>query len=117
MATGVVATANAVYCLRTILKDLMEQLNSTQLVHFIELPPEMPVPAAEATAPAQPHDGAAAAAEVLASEGSEGGASPGDGSTAGGLGRAAEFAQLHSGSLVHTLVREAMLTLADAQLL
>lgn len=32
------AAANAVYCLRTILKDLMEQLNGTQLLSFIELP-------------------------------------------------------------------------------
>ena len=34
------AAANAVYCLRTILKDLMEQLNGTQLLSFIELPPD-----------------------------------------------------------------------------
>ncbi|KAL4436850.1 hypothetical protein ABPG75_003989 [Micractinium tetrahymenae] len=118
-AGGVVATANAVYCLRTILKDLMEQLNSTQLVSFIELPPDVAAPAAEAgVAAAQVPDAAAPAAPAaeLGAEGSEGGASPGGSSTAGSPGQAG-FAQLHNGSLVHTLVREAMLTLADAHLL
>lgn len=119
-AGGVVATANAAYCLRTILKDLMEQLNSTQLVHFIELPPEVAAAAAAEGSPpsaAQAPDATAAAAAAAAAEpAAEGGASPG-GSPAAGRPGQAEFAQLHSGSLVHTLVREAMLTLVDAHLL
>ncbi|KAL4457338.1 hypothetical protein ABPG75_012203, partial [Micractinium tetrahymenae] len=104
-AGGVVATANAVYCLRTILKDLVEQLNSTQLVSFIELPPDVAASAAEAgVAAAQvPEPAAAAAAAEPGAEGSEGGASPGGSSTAGSPGQA-EFAQLHNGSLVHSLV-------------
>ncbi|KAL4436991.1 hypothetical protein ABPG75_004130, partial [Micractinium tetrahymenae] len=104
-AGGVVATANAVYCLRTILKDLIEQLNSTQLVSFIELPPDVAASAAEAgVAAAQvPEPAAAAAAAEPGAEGSEGGASPGGSSTAGSPGQA-EFAQLHNGSLVHSLV-------------
>ncbi|KAL4457314.1 hypothetical protein ABPG75_012179 [Micractinium tetrahymenae] len=104
-AGGVVATANAVYCLCTILKDLMEQLNSTQLVSFIELPPDVAASAAEAGVAAAPvpEPAAAAATTKPGAEGSEGGASPGGSSTAGSPGQA-EFAQLHNGSLVHSLV-------------
>ncbi|KAL4432564.1 hypothetical protein ABPG77_000501 [Micractinium sp. CCAP 211/92] len=117
-AAGVVPTANAVYCLRTILKDLMEQLNSAQLVHFIEVPPEVVAAVGERTSPseAKAHDATAAPAAEPGAGGSEGGASPAGSSAAGSPGHA-EFAQLHNGSLVHTLVRETMLTLGDARLL
>lgn len=117
-AAGVVPTANAVYCLRTILKDLMEQLNSAQLVHFIEVPPEVVAAGGEGTSPseAKAHDATAAPAAEPGAGGSEGGASPAGSSAAGSPGHA-EFAQLHNGSLVHTLVRETMLTLGDARLL
>lgn len=36
-----IATANAVHVARTILKDLIEQLNAAQLLAFIELPPQV----------------------------------------------------------------------------
>lgn len=36
-----VATANAVYVARTILKDLIEQLNAAQLLSFVEVPPQV----------------------------------------------------------------------------
>jgi hypothetical protein len=36
-----IATANAVYVVRTILKDLIEQLNAAQLLAFIEVPQQV----------------------------------------------------------------------------
>jgi hypothetical protein len=39
--TASVASANAVYVVRTILKDLIEQLNAAQLLAFIEVPPQI----------------------------------------------------------------------------
>ena len=89
------ATANAVYCLRTILKDLMEQLNSAQLLAFIEVPPEALAPAQQAQQGAA--EGAAAAGGAAADGGGGGGS--GEEEEEGG-GVATEFAELHNGSLV-----------------
>lgn len=112
---GGAATANAVYCLRTILKDLTEQLNSEQLLSFVEVSPA--VAAAAAAAGAEEQQAAAAATggkqQAPADGGSgSGGSSPG--TAAAGQG---EFSPLHNNSLVHTLVCEAMLTLSDKRLM
>ena len=40
-STASIATANAVHVVRTILKDLIEQLNAAQLLAFIEVPPQV----------------------------------------------------------------------------
>lgn len=85
------ATANAVYCLRTILKDLMEQLNSAQLLAFIEVPPEALAPAQQA------QQGAAEGATAAGGAAADGGGISGEEE---GGGVAAEFAELHNGSLV-----------------
>lgn len=111
---GSTATANAVYCLRTIVKDLMEQLNSEQLLAFVEVPPDVAAAAVEQQA--------AAAQGEQPSPAPSPQPSPQDGAPGGGTGRGSgggepEFSRLHNGSLVQTLVREAMLTLADDKLL
>lgn len=103
-----VAAANAVYCLRTILKDLMEQLNSAQLLSFVEVPPEA-LGGGGGSGGAQPPAAAPAAGEPLGS----GASTP----TSGGEGARGEWGKLHGGSLVQTLAREALLTLADDALL
>ncbi len=106
------AASNAVYCLRTILKDLMEQLNGSQLLSFIELPPDALAAGAAGTAGTavdagsppsspsaaqQPQQAAAAASggADVASLGS-GASSP----TAADGSRQHEFAHLHNASLV-----------------
>ena len=112
---GSTAVGNAVYCLRTIIKDLMEQLNSEQLLAFIELPPEVAAAAAAAAVAGteQPQQQQAAVAEG-GGGGSSGGNTP---TSSSGGGSQAEFAGLHNGSLVQTLVRAAMQTLSDSNLL
>lgn len=114
-AGGVTATANAVYCLRTILKDLMEQLNSEQLLSFVEVPEDVAAAAAEAVVAVAEEQAAEAA--LRGSGGGSGQASPGGSPTGSAAAVAVEFARLHNGSLVQTLVREAVLTLADDALL
>ena len=111
---GSTAVGNAVYCLRTIIKDLMEQLNSEQLLAFIEVPPEVAAAAAAAAAEQQQHAAVAAAGTDVGSGGGSGGSTP---TTTSGGGGQAEFAGLHNGSLVQTLVRAAMQTLSDPKLL
>lgn len=49
-----VAGANAVFLARTVLKDLTEQLNPTQLLAFVELPPAAAAAGAPLAAAAQP---------------------------------------------------------------
>ena len=108
------AAANAVYCLRTILKDLMEQLNGTQLLSFIELPPgalaagtagaaagtavDAGSPPASPSAAQQQQQAAAAAVAAGAEVASlaSGASSP---TAADGSGQH-EFAHLHNSSLV-----------------
>jgi hypothetical protein len=131
------AASNAVYCLRTILKDLMEQLNGTQLLSFIELPPDAlaagtagsaagsaPGTAVDAGSPPtsptaaqqqqqQPQSGTAAAGGLEVASLGSGASSP----TAADGSAQHEFAHLHNASLVQTLVREALQTLACNKLL
>lgn len=107
------ATANAVYCLRTILKDLMEQLNAAQLATFIEVSPEKAAAAAAAAAASQAAMPTAAAGEggspaaVQPAAAEAGGGSGGSGEAAGvegegegGAAAADELRDLHNGSLV-----------------
>lgn len=113
------AAVNALYCLRTILKDLMEQLNAAQLLSFIEVPPEALaaaappagcVPAAEGAAgaaagapPAEQQQQQAAAAAAIDVEGAAEGAAAGSGAsspTSVGGGGQPEFAHLSNNSLV-----------------
>eukprot|EP00887_Chlorella_sp_A99_P007913 scaffold12.g7913.t1 len=122
---GPIAAANAVHLARLVIKDLMEQLNSTQLLSFVELPGEgrggasspagAAAPRAAAGAPrpaaapaAAPVPGvvllAGAAAEA---EAEDGGQEAGEDLRAGG-GLAAEMPDLHGGSLVVTLARAAL---------
>ena len=103
---------NAVYCLRTIIKDLMEQLNSEQLLAFIEVPAEVAAAAAAAATAEQRQ--AVAAGGGGGGGGSSGGSTP---TSSSGGGSQAEFAGLHNGSLVQTLVRAAMQALSEAKLL
>ncbi|PSC74556.1 dymeclin-like isoform X1 [Micractinium conductrix] len=93
----------------------MEQLNSEQLLSFVEVPEDVAAAAAEAVVAVAEEQAAEAA--LRGSGGGSGQASPGGSPTGSAAAVAVEFARLHNGSLVQTLVREAVLTLADDALL
>jgi hypothetical protein len=85
----------------------MEQLNSEQLLSFVEVPPLVAAAAAEHLQQQQQQSVGEHAG------GGSGGSSPSMRVVAGDP----EFSRLHNGSLVQTLVREAVLTLADRALM